>query len=648
MHISQLIIENFRVFGEGKDRLEVPLSSGLTALVGENDEGKSAIIDALRFVLGTKDQNYSRIEDEDFHRWIKNEGTDDAPKTKIQSADTMWIQCKFSSLSTSNQGAFAEYLTYEDDGSISLYVNWVAQRDKDKKTRKWAEVCSGKEKDGPSLLAEVKEFLKATYLRPLRDAEREMSAGKNSRLSQVLQAMGDIQTKTNPTGQTLLDVSDNAFKQIGEHPALCATSDKLNDMLEGFSFESDVLEGDISVCQHREDSARLKQLLEKLELDLKKIGIGSNVTENRGLGSNNLLFMGCEMLLLETADEEVPIMLIEEPEAHLHPQRQLVIIEHLQKQAETKDVQIIVTTHSPQLASVIKLKNLVLIKDQKAFPLGADHTELDDADYRFIERFLDTTKANLFFAKGVLIVEGDAENILLPTIAKLLGKDFTKHGVSVVNVGHTGLGRFARIFLRKNRGDKEIIPINIPVACLADLDILPSCAPKILELNAESPYRKWTHEGEYGVGKLEEKRELLSNKVSGQNVKSFPSELWTLEFDLANTGLLREVWLAAKLAKDDDNQKTIVESVKQGLNELKKIDKTNLTDKEKAVHCYSRFTSSSTKYADGRSKVSKSIAAQYLSEILIRRYKKAPDKLRDKLPSYIIDAIDHVTGEVNG
>jgi len=192
MHISHLCIENFRIFGEGKDRLELPLNRGLTALIGENDEGKSEIIDALRFVLGTKDRNYSRIEDEDFHRWIKNEGTDEIPQIKTKSAEIIWIQCKFSSLSTPNHGAFAEYLTYEDDGTISLYVNWIARRDKNKKTRKWAEVCSGKEKDGPSLHVEVREFLKATYLRPLRDAEREMSAGRNSRLSQILHAMGDI------------------------------------------------------------------------------------------------------------------------------------------------------------------------------------------------------------------------------------------------------------------------------------------------------------------------------------------------------------------------------------------------------------------------------------------------------------------------
>ena len=647
MHISQLLIENFRIFGEGKEGLELPLNPGLTAIVGENDEGKSAIIDALRFVLGTKDQNYSRIEDDDFHRLVVNEGSEEAPEFVSNTAEKIWIQCKFSDLSTSDQGAFAEYLTYESDGAISLYVNWIAHRDKIKKTRKWAEVCSGKDKDGPSLHADVRELLKATYLRPLRDAEREMSAGRNSRLSQILHAMGDIKTVQNVAGQTLLKVSDDAFNAIEEHPALESTSVTLNNMLKELSFQSDILKGDISVCQHAEETARLKQLLEKLELELKEID--ANFSENRGLGSNNLLFMGCEMLLLETTDEEVPIMLIEEPEAHLHPQRQLLIIEYLQKQAKNANVQIVVTTHSPQLASVIKLENLVLIKDQNAFPLGAEYTELDGSDYRFLERFLDVTKANLFFAKGVLIVEGDAENILLPTIAKLLGRDFTKHGVSVVNVGHTGLGRYARILLRKKTGEDDPIPINIPTACLTDLDILPSCAPDILDhLDTTSPNRKWKHKGEYSVAQFEEERQKLADKNSGQNVRSYPSELWTLEFDLANKGLLKEVWLAVKLAKDDDNKKTILKSVKEGLSELRSINETGLDTDQKAVHCYSRFTNSRTTYATGTSKVSKSVAAQYLSEILIRRYKNAPEKLKAKLPSYIVNAIEYVTGGENG
>ena len=59
------------------------------------------------------------------------------------------------------------------------------------------------------------------------------------------------------------------------------------------------------------------------------------------------------------------------------------------------------------------------------------------------------TKANLFFAHGVLIVEGDAEAIILPTLADLIGHDLTEHGVSIVNVGGKGLRRFSRIFQRK-------------------------------------------------------------------------------------------------------------------------------------------------------------------------------------------------------
>jgi putative ATP-dependent endonuclease of OLD family len=144
------------------------------------------------------------------------------------------------------------------------------------------------------------------------------------------------------------------------------------------------------------------------------------------------------------------LLLIEEPEAHLHTQRQLRVMRSLQGQAQEQGIQIIVTTHSPNLASAIELDNMVMIRKGRAFSLAEGQTELEKSDYRFLERFLDVTKANLFFACGVMIVEGDAENILLPTLATLIGRDFTEHGVSIVNVGSVGLRRYARIFQRKD------------------------------------------------------------------------------------------------------------------------------------------------------------------------------------------------------
>ena len=85
MYISNLLIENFRIFGCGDKRLVLEINPGLTALIGENDEGKSAIIDAIRFILGTNDHNYTRIEDSDFH-WYESdeEGVEDLHSSRSE------------------------------------------------------------------------------------------------------------------------------------------------------------------------------------------------------------------------------------------------------------------------------------------------------------------------------------------------------------------------------------------------------------------------------------------------------------------------------------------------------------------------------------------------------------------------------------
>ena len=169
--------------------------------------------------------------------------------------------------------------------------------------------------------------------------------------------------------------------------------------------------------------------------------------------------------------------MIEEPEAHIHAQRQLRLIQSLQDEANAKDhsQQIIVTTHSPILASVVELTNMIIIKASKAYPLASQYTMLESSDYTFLERYLDATKANLFFAKAVIMVEGPSEELLIPTIAKVIGKDLTEYGVSIVNVRGTGMRRYARIFQRKD--DKR--QLDIRVACVTDRDIMPDCGPEI-------------------------------------------------------------------------------------------------------------------------------------------------------------------------
>ncbi len=97
MYLSQLIIENFRCFGERDARFDLRLQKGLTAIVGPNDAGKTAVIDALRFTLGTTDQEWLRIEDTDFHN--------------SDTTKEIRIVCKFAGLTPCDLRSFVEYLS---------------------------------------------------------------------------------------------------------------------------------------------------------------------------------------------------------------------------------------------------------------------------------------------------------------------------------------------------------------------------------------------------------------------------------------------------------------------------------------------------------------------------------------------------------
>ena len=234
--------------------------------------------------------------------------------------------------------------------------------------------------------------------------------------------------------------------------------------------------------------------------------------------------------------------------------------------------------------------------------MAKEETQLELSDYRFLQRFLDVTKANLFFARCVMIVEGDAENILLPTLAKLIGRDFTEYGISIVNVGGVGLRRYARIFQRRDIAKAG--ELGIPVACVTDMDVMPNCGKSIIK-------KKLPTKGALGELGLKEKRVELSKKTTGQMVKTFIADEWTLEYNLAYCGHAQDVYVAAHLAKRDEY----------------------LATKGDAL-----FTTGT--------KASKTISAQYLSSALEVKQLTA-DAWRKVLPPYLIEAIDYVTGAVD-
>ncbi|ACL01774.1 SMC domain protein [Desulfatibacillum aliphaticivorans] len=657
MYLSKITIENFRCFGERDKKFEMSLKPGLTTLVGENDAGKSAIIDAIRYVLCTTDQEWLRIKENDFHVGAN-------PKE-------IRIVCKFDDLEAHHQRAFIEYLTHDASGAKPpvFFLHWTAKETGEiMKGRPYRriELHSGEKGEGPSIDPKVRELLSVTYLRPLRDAERALSAGRGSRLSQVLYHTEEVKSSGKPYGEgvaneelSVTGIGELADALIKNQPGIVETRKQIDNHLEKLTLLGNPICSKVEVSgAAASPDVRLRQLLEKLDLSLDEIG-------KPGLGSNNLLFMACELLLLAQENEGNRMLLIEEPEAHLHPQRQLQVMKTLQEEAEEKKIQIIVTTHSPNLASAIKLKGLTLIHENKAFSMAEGETKLEKSDYQFLERFLDVTKANLFFARGVMIVEGDAENILIPTLAKLIGRDFTENGVSIVNVGGVGLRRYARIFQRVHIEKDGLL--KIPVACVTDLDVMPNCAPAIIDkLDKEGHVpeikkRQWRMKHDYNEEKpLEQKYFSTEQKATGQCVRTFVSDEWTMEYNLAigpqddngefPGGLGYQTFAAAYLASKDDSLYTNKKTTSQWQEEIKKNYKKIILESEAQDGCLVEEVIASKIYNFFvNKKASKTIAAQHLSYILqlhVQRGDLSEDQLRAVLPTYLVEAIEYVTGNL--
>ncbi|QHC84725.1 ATP-dependent endonuclease [Empedobacter brevis] len=554
MHLSNIKLWNFRKFGtEGeidlsKPHLNLNLTKGLNVIIGENDSGKTAIIDAIKLVLKTHSYDYIRIDDKDFYN----------------NANRFRIELTFDSLTPDEAKNFTEWLGWEGEKGKErpiLKLNYDVKRQANKILP--TDVKAGIDEEGYLLTALAKEYLKATYLKPLRDAENELVAKRNSRLSQIL--LGDEAFKGKENDNELVKIFSslkvelekyfNEFDGTGQAKDGKQIKDKIDDYIKGFY-------GKDYETEFGATSNDIKSILEKLTLSLKG-------ETNPGLGTLNRLFMAAELLHLNKSNwSGLRLGLVEELEAHLHPQAQMQVIEAFQKQ---ETIQLILTTHSPNLASKLKLENLIICNNANAFPMGEAYTQLEKDNYKFLEKFLDTTKANLFFAKGIILVEGWAEEILIPSIAKTIGINLTEEGVSIVNIGHIGFDHYAKIYLRQTEPY-----MKIPVAVITDSDIKEYEKQLKVDINGK-PIKNDEGKNQYDYIKIDVKDETkdaieMINKKSKGNVQYFPAPNWTLEYTLFKSASLTKIFqdavsvIHSKTDWSTDFEKALAEKlIKKGL-----------------------------------------------------------------------------------
>ncbi|MFI3262516.1 MAG: AAA family ATPase [Rikenellaceae bacterium] len=691
MYLETLNIYNFRKYGtntlptgEVSPGLSISFQKGVNVLIGENDSGKTAIIDAIRYVLKTQSGEFIQVEEKDFYQ---NSSTK-------QRATLLKIECIFKGFSDNDAGHFLEWLglqtTAEGTTEYELKV-WLTAKLADNKVIQY--IKAGMTTEGIYLEGEAKYLLRVVYLKPLRDALSDMTHGNKSRLAQILKAHPIFKVAKDEAGNRAKHELENKYlelkKKIDEYFDDATQpghdiSKELNELLSDHFLTS----GDdrkAGVCLTANE---LQDILKQLDLILEP--------NKSGLGTLNLLCVAAEFLLYTENKIGLKLSLIEEMEAHLHPQYQLRLIDFVSKHGNYG--QFILTTHSTTLASKIPLKNLILCKDQQVYPLGIG-TMLEESDYAFLQRFLDATKSNMFFAQGLIIVEGDAENLLIPTIAEIIDRPLHKYGVSIVNVGSTAFKRYVKIFQR-NDGKS----LDMPISIISDLDIRSleyydgsqgREIPEVLIVNDDfinalktittqidfnlmpdfftgithfktfvkdhQPSR--LHGGDSTREKLYSKyesagKQILDNAIIEQlrskrtnDIKSmwnnnktqiYTPKRWTLEYDLACSSLFKELAQAIEIAKYEKQYPSTIITTKLFKDKKEVIDSTYTITTPTDNESFAIFKP----LCD--SKVSKAATAQYLSSILCDKKSDMQSVIKtDPYMKYIVDAICYVTEPLN-
>ena len=292
------------------------------------------------------------------------------------------------------------------------------------------------------------KMLKMEFLDALRDAQKELIASGEYRLLYRILIQKDKEKYADI--KTLLKKLDDV---VNKNPNLKSIKDDVEKLLDKVSLQSEDTDNSIGF---NFSSPEAHEMLKKISMIY---GANPNSVDRNGLGRNNLLYISLILSHLSARDVGgdntfFRLIAIEEPEAHLHPHLQ----DHLAKYIESiqkgsgKAMQLLLTTHSTHIAAKMSLKNsVILFNNNDNRP--ASHYILSGIDERaekntvhYLSKYIDATKSRMFFARKIILVEGIAEQLLIPLFfRKNSDKTLEKVGCNIINVNGVAFSHFLKI-----------------------------------------------------------------------------------------------------------------------------------------------------------------------------------------------------------
>lgn len=505
MYIKRIKITGFRNFVENT----IDFHEGINVLIGHNNSGKSNLLRALQLILEPHCRN-RRLFASDFSH---NIGVDTlkkhAPKVEIavtlakskvdELPDDLPMVAKWLTKLDDDYEAQLTYVFSLQDGKENEYLEVVKDVDEEKEIWKIIEkkfiryyvytLWAGDMAHPVKPESENIDKFDFQFLGALRNVEDDLFSSRSQLLHEVLSFFMDHEIKSDPNlndddKKTQIEAKEN---ETGEKAGdlieilklrLLAGKDKMLEYAKDTGASFNGAEPDFSGEFSDYDLFNALRLIVKYQT-------GFDIPiQNNGLGYNNLIFISLLLAKMQadtdgqylgSSAKQFPVLLIEEPEAHLHPSMQYKFLKFLKENHEKyhRARQIFVTTHSTQITSALQLDDMICLHSvtpgmvSVCYPGRVFANDADaDTSKKYVQRFLDATKSDMLFASKVIMVEGLAEELLLPIMANYIGQSLEDKHVAIVNVGSRYFKHFLKLF--DTVASADALPTK--VVCITDRD----------------------------------------------------------------------------------------------------------------------------------------------------------------------------------